>query len=283
MTLLTIALDYAARGLAVFPCLEKSKAPACGRGFHEATSNPATLRRWFGSHHAYNIAVATGTMSAVWVLDVDGGVGAAALGDLEAAHGALPPTLASITSTGCHLWFRADGPIASSVGRAGAGLDVRADGGYCLVPPSIHPDGPTYRWANSRPPAIAPGWLVQLARHRPGAPKLVISNGEYIPHFARSGDAYGQAALDREIDELAKTPPGSRNHQLNRAAFSLFQLVAGGELDAAEVRNRLIEAATANGLMAEDGPRQVWATINSGARAGLQHPRSRPMGARSAR
>ena len=47
--------------------------------------------------------------------------------------------------------------------------------------------------------------------------------------------AYGHAALRAEIAALAATPPGRRNHALNRAAFSLFQLVAGGELAEAEV------------------------------------------------
>ena len=91
------------------------------------------------------------------------------------------------------------------------------------------------------------------------------------------------AALARlasgEIEALANTAPGSRNHALNRASFALYQLVAGGVLDGAEVQQRLLGAAHANGLMAE-GPRAVMVTIASGARAGMQHPRSRPIGGR---
>ena len=72
-----------------------------------------------------------------------------------------------------------------------------------------------------------------------------------------------------------RTPPGSRNHALNRAAFSLFQLVAGGELDRDEVIEHLIDACHRNGLVKDDGLPSVVATIHSGARAGMQHPRSR--------
>jgi hypothetical protein len=61
---------------------------------------------------------------------------------------------------------------------------------------------------------------------------------------------------------------------LNRAAFSLFQLVGGAVLDASEVERRLIEAATINGLVADDGYRQCMVTVRSGARAGLQSPRT---------
>jgi putative DNA primase/helicase len=92
-----------------------------------------------------------------------------------------------------------------------------------------------------------------------------------------SPGAYGRAALEYEISALASTPNGQRNHALNRASFSLYQLVAGGELDEAEVINRLIEASHANGLMTDpnDGPASVRRTIASGRRAGILHPRCR--------
>jgi hypothetical protein len=97
----------------------------------------------------------------------------------------------------------------------------------------------------------------------------------YAPaSFGHAPEAYGRAALDSEIKTLANTP-GARNHALNGASFSLHRLVAGGELDAAEVVRELIGAATANGLVEEDGLRAVERTIASGARAGLQRPRSR--------
>jgi putative DNA primase/helicase len=274
---LAIALDYAARGWAVFPCVPRAKEPATKRGFYDATTNPATIRRWWLAQPDYNIGIATGAVSRIWVLDEDGEAGAATLRDLEAKYGPLPDTLCSITGCGRHRWFRADVPIQSSAARVGAGVDVRGDGGYVLAPPSVHPDGPVYRWDNSEPSASALDWLVQLTRTKPPpAPSIsqrAISARGYPPC---SGGAYGTAALDREINALVNTPPGSRNHALNRASFSLHQLVAGGELDGAEVRNRLIAAAEANGLMADpdDGPRRVALTIRSGARAGMQNPRS---------
>jgi hypothetical protein len=274
LTVVSAALDYAARGFAVFPCLPRTKKPPWTGGFYRATTNPATIRRWWLARPDYNIGIATGVASGVWVLDVDGDAGATSLADLEAAHGPLPDTLISIASSGCHLWFCYTCPIPSSADRIGRGIDVRGDGGYMLAPPSVHPDGPVYRWMNDRSAAIAPDWLIHLTR-KP-SPGPITSK---IALATRSGctDVYGQAALDHEIAALANTLKGSRNAALNRASFSLHQLVAGGELDASEVRHRLIEAATANGLMTdpEDGPLSVQKTIASGARAGLRHPRNR--------
>lgn len=273
---LTAALDYAARGFAVFPCAPRAKKPASTHGFYNATTNPATIRRWWLACSDYNIGVATGVQSCIWVLDVDGDAGATSLTALEAQHGSLPDTLTSVTADGCHFWFRYTSPVPCSADdRIGRGLHVRADRGYVLAPPSVHPDGPAYRWTNNRPLAVAPDWLVRLTRKPP--PRLTISQRAISIRLSRPGrtGAYGKAALEQEIAALTHTPQGGRNAALNRASFCLFQLVAGGELNGIEVRQRLIEAATANGLMSDphDGPRKVAKTIASGARAGLKQPR----------
>jgi hypothetical protein len=104
---------------------------------------------------------------------------------------------------------------------------------------------------------------------------LACANLSQPSRFSGPAGAYGAAALRREIEALTNTAPGGRNKRLNRASFCLYQLVAGGELDAGEVDPALIEAATANGLVAEDGVRQCLATIRSGAGAGMLHPRNR--------
>jgi Bifunctional DNA primase/polymerase, N-terminal len=88
--------------------------------------------------------------------------------------------------------------------------------------------------------------------------------------------AYAQAALDRECSALAALGPGDRNNALNTASLKLHQLVAAGMLTAEEVEARLIEAAKANGSFAEDGEKQVRATIRSGAKLGLTQPRQIP-------
>src|SRR5262249_52520039 len=96
-----------------------------------------------------------------------------------------------------------------------------------------------------------------------------------VSNWGASG-AYGNAALSAEAAALAATLPGTRNHALNRAAFVLFQLVAGGELDDQAVTRRLLDACRINGLVKDDGLPSVEKTISSGAKAGLQYPRSRP-------
>jgi Bifunctional DNA primase/polymerase, N-terminal len=271
-----VALDYAAAGWAVFPLRPRSKVPATKNGFHSATTNPATIRRWFGGACSYNIGIATGPVSGVWMLDADGAVGALSLERIEREHGPLPRTRTSTTANGTHFWFRTNTPIRCTVGVVAPGIDVRGNGGYVVAPPSVHPDGSIYRWIDETVPLVpAPEWLISLTRKKPGG--IVVPTPAPPPRWHNGGPGgYGAAALDREIAALATAAPGTRNHALNRASFSLHQLVAGGELDGAAVERCLIEAATANGLLQDDGARSVMLTIKSGARAGLQQPRSRP-------
>jgi hypothetical protein len=276
--LLDAALNYAAQGLPVFPCVARGKAPAIARGFYAATTNPATIRR-FWTDSDRNVAIPTGTPSGIWILDVDGAEGEASLNALERQHGGMPKTRIVLTSRGRHAHFAYPGSIPSSAGRIAPGLDVRADGGYVVMPPSVHETGHVYAFEDPQQPlGQAPTWLIILARTKPM--KSISEAALATIHSGRNGrahgHAYGQAALRDEIAMLAATPRGSRNHALNRAAFCLFQLVASGELTEAEVIEGLRQACQANGLAGDDGWNTVRLTIRSGARAGLQHPRRAP-------
>lgn len=80
---------------------------------------------------------------------------------------------------------------------------------------------------------------------------------------------YGAAALEDECRKVAAAPAGKRNDTLNTAAFRLAGLVAGGQLDAAQVQDRLYHAARAAGLLDDE----IVATLDSGLNAGMQNPR----------
>jgi hypothetical protein len=269
----------------VFPCAVQGKQPAIKGGFHAATTNPATIERYWRLADR-NIGIPTGSASGFWVLDIDGELGEASLAALERIHGPLPATRTVLTGGGGrHLWFRYTGPIPSTAGRIGPGLDTRGDGGFVIVPPSVHPNGRRYeflqndhRWSFSL--AAAPEWLERLARKKISERALENMPRPKRPRavgLAEASKAYGLAALEREIADLVAALPGTRNAALNCAGFKLFQLVAGGELDDGEVVERLIDACHRNGLVNDDGWQTVMATIRS-ARDGMKHPRSRAGG-----
>jgi hypothetical protein len=271
-TMLTAALAYAARGLPVFALRPLGTKPVTPRGFRDATTNPASIRRMWRIAEC-NIGISTGAPSGFWVVDVDPG-GEAEIDRLQIKHGALPPTRTMRTPRGgWHWWFKYVGPVPNSTSKIAPHVDVRGDGGYVAVAPSLTEDG-AYQWLGdpAAPLAIAPDWLIALARKRPSISERALAAR---PPANCNGNAYGMAALDREIADLAATPAGQRNTRLNFVAFRLFQLVSGGELEGGTVEQRLVAACEANGLIADDGLRSVIATINSGRRAGMAHPRSR--------
>jgi hypothetical protein len=146
-----------------FPCVPRDKRPATARGCLDATTDADTIRAWWRHEPQYNIAIATGRLSKVFAIDVDGVDAEGELRKLEAAHGALPATVEVITARGRHLYFKMpDKPLRNSASKIASGIDVRADGGYVLAPPSVHPSGRAYCWSVDCAGAFAeaPSWLL---------------------------------------------------------------------------------------------------------------------------
>jgi hypothetical protein len=161
-------LGLAARRWRLFPCAPHTKTPLLKGWPVLASSDPATIRKWAVKHPGCNWGLATGPDSGVFVLDVDGERGRASLATLEVQHGPLPAALVSHTGRedgGEHRWFTwpVDRNLRNCTGKLGDGLDIRAAGGYVIVPPSIHPTGRAYQWADPNLSiADAPRWLLEM-------------------------------------------------------------------------------------------------------------------------
>ena len=146
----TAARVIAARGIAVMPCMVREKLPATSHGVKDATTDAATIDEWWRLDPQFNVAIACGEISGIFVLDIDGEDGEASLRRLEEEHGEpIPPSVEAVTGNGRHIFLRLndDGPIPNSVSKLGPGLDTRGDGGYVVAPPSIHPSGRRYCWS----------------------------------------------------------------------------------------------------------------------------------------
>lgn len=210
--MLRTALKLAARGLHVFPCAPSSKKPACAHGFNDATVDSVAIQAWWRACPDYNIGIATGAVSGIFVVDVDTddekGDGEVELRKLEAQHGELPPTVEVITADGRHLYFKFPPVVVdSSVNRFAPGVHVRGDGGYVVAPPSIHPSGRRYCWSVDSASVIAeaPAWLIELV----AAPAK--GKGSATP------PSEWRALVAEGVDE------GSRNTQLTRLTGHLLR------------------------------------------------------------
>lgn len=163
--MLRTALTLAKKGIHVFPCGVRSKAPATPHGFRDASIDPDIIRSWWRCDPSFNVGIATGTVSHLFAVDIDGLDAEASLRALEYERGELPPSVEAITARGRHIYFQMPAaPVPCSAGRVADHIDVKADGGYVLAPPSIHPTGRAYAWSvdSAREIASAPAWLLNL-------------------------------------------------------------------------------------------------------------------------
>lgn len=173
--ILQYALRYAQKGWFVFPCAPHSKKPfERSNGLNDGTIDPDVIRAWFRADPNANIGVNCGKSNLV-VPDIDPRHG----GDdtwheLCMKHSEIE-TLACVTpGGGQHFYFEAgDYRIASGANVLGPGIDIRAQGGYVVAPPSRLAHG-AYVWeVEHGPHEIAPqplpAWIADvIAATRPG-------------------------------------------------------------------------------------------------------------------
>ena len=185
--LLATALEFAEKGIAVLPCHNPcqdghcscrrgdcrsvGKHPRTPNGLTAATIDTDVIRRWWGQWPNANLAARTGADSGVFVIDVDAD-GFDALEAFAATHGTpnwCPDTWTVRTGNlGAHLYFHHPGvgrKVRTTAGVIAPGVDVRGDGGYAVLPPSLHTSGRRYEWLEGLAPdgidlAAAPPWLL---------------------------------------------------------------------------------------------------------------------------
>lgn len=151
-------------------CSSPGKHPRTAHGFYDATNDKEEIKKWWQRMPKANIGLSTGVDNNLLVLDVDPPHGGdKSLVELEALHGPIAPTLRAATGSGGeHILFQHQEGLTNCVGAIGGGLDIRTQGGYIIVAPSLHPSGKRYEWANEAPPTTAPDWLVEEIRKRGG-------------------------------------------------------------------------------------------------------------------
>ena len=155
----------------------KGKIPLTAHGCKDASQDPAQVREWWTQYPSANVGIVTGDQNQILVVDVDikhsqGKYGDQSLQALEKELGALPETWEAVTGTGGrHLYFRypKGHDIRNSASQLGKDVDIRAQGGYVVAPPSVHPDThKLYEWkrdpAHYRIADLPEKWLRRLEK-----------------------------------------------------------------------------------------------------------------------
>ena len=168
-SLLEAALAYAARGIAVLPLAVGDKIPliskeAGGHGALDATTDVAQIRAWWTATPRANIGVAAGA-SGLLLVDIDNKDGRDGFTAWEVlrAERRFDDTTPHVwtPNNGKHCYFAAPPGIhlRNTDDELGPGIETKANGKYCVAPPSRLHDGRVYRWddrLNLNTVAIAP-------------------------------------------------------------------------------------------------------------------------------
>jgi hypothetical protein len=276
--MLAAALALAAEGLPVF-WLGRSKRPvancpecpkdtpghdpaACGHltchGFYAAARDPDRITAMHQAVPRGLVAVRTGQPADVAVVDIDPRNGGAVLPDL------MPPTRCVRTgSGGWHLYYRHPGGTLAAKLNGYDGIDIKADGGYVVAPPSLHPHtGKPYEWVGQRP--IAQMSSALLAACRPNEPPPVMTPAATVTPLDRGrGISDPAALLAAHLDAVARAPEGRRRNTLYGAARGVARMVAAGALTPADA----YAALYATGRAAGQSDRDIHAAISGGFHA----------------
>ncbi|WP_328999438.1 bifunctional DNA primase/polymerase [Kribbella sp. NBC_00709] len=279
--LLTAALAAAGRGWPVF-MLGRSKRPVancndcrdnphdpatCGHltchGFYAATTDPERVRLIVGAVPSGQLAVRTGAASGLVVVDVDPAHGGAdSLADLVTGQ-LVPRTLWVVTgSFGQHLYYRHPGrEIPSRPMPNRPGIDIKADGGYVVLPPSIHHrTHQPYRWSEGlcepieMPPALIDACL-------PTAPATSTRNPSGPIRTTKAGGISNpDGLLTSTLNAVRNAAEGKRRTTLYGAARGVARMVAAGAISHADA----IAALTDVGQQVEQTARDIRAAIADG-------------------
>ena len=221
-------------------------------GFHAATTSPPRFAAMLARVPGGLLAIRTGTAAGLAVVDIDPRNGG------QVDRRLMAPTAAVATGGGgWHLYYRhPGGPLLAALPDR-PGVDVKADGGYVVAPPSVHPGtGQPYRWAGGRDVAEMPPALRTALTPSVADPPAALSGP---PATRRAGGISSpDALLAAHLRAVEEAPEGRRRVTLYGAARGIARMVAAGAITEHDAR----AALTAAGLAAQQTGRDIRAAID---------------------
>ena len=211
--LLEPALEYAALGYPVFPCVPGDKRPLTEHGCKDATIDATQIERWWTARPNANIAIST---TGLLVVDIDDG--STWLADDPDKLIELTAAPQSLTANGGrHFIFRqpAGRSWRNTAAKIALHVDTRADGGYIIVPPSVLTGDKAYRWADGKE-------LDEPSANLPEPPEWLVAQLDSFAAGGRLGTSNTVLADDATAATIANTiPTGQRNSTLARLAGNM--------------------------------------------------------------
>lgn len=262
---LAYALQYLKRGWNVVPVKYRTKdKPIEWKKYQTQRITEKEVYARFG-HGLHNVAIITGRISDLIVLDADVKKHHEAAEYLKHKH--VPDTIKNHTHNGIQYVFQypADLNVTNIVALGGVpGIDIRGDGGYIMVAPSMHPEGTQYKWENPKEGSLlktAPEWLLDaIVLHKTSREKdkkydysRAFSDG--IPDGMRNntltslggklkaGLEFDEALLILESINQTRCKPPLQSTEVESILKSVYSYENGHSAAAEGFNSKVLEAA----------------------------------------
>lgn len=142
------ALQYLDKGFSIIPCRPDKKPYISWAEYQTRKPTVEEISRWFEKYQDAMIAIITGKISGVCVIDCDTPEGKEEVDKLILDSPVFP--VAETPRGGFHYYFMTS--VESIGNNAGAipGVDFRGEGGYIIAPPSMNGNGKAYHWLDGK-------------------------------------------------------------------------------------------------------------------------------------
>ena len=163
MDITAIVNEYIDSGWSVLPVKPEEKRPYMTNWlqYTKTRATKQTVNNWFSNLSGAGIGVVTGKVSNMVVLDVESDCPY----PIEDLLKRYPTQMYSRTgSGGYHLFYQYPTNVSRVANRVGIfeRVDLRADGGFIVLPPTVHPSGNRYTWIKRGVPGAFPVALLDL-------------------------------------------------------------------------------------------------------------------------
>lgn len=214
-----IASEYVDNGWSVLPVKPEEKRPYMTNWlqYTRTRATKHTVENWFRSLSNAGIGVVTGKVSNMVVLDIESDCPY----PIEDLLRKYPTQMYSRTgSGGYHLFYQYPTNVSRVANRVGIfeRADLRADGGFIVLPPTIHPSGSRYEWIKkgalgafpvglldlqSQPRVQDDGWITEALRG--------VSEGGRNDTCARLAGYFFKKGINTDIVEALLLEWNERN------------------------------------------------------------------------
>lgn len=205
----TLINEYLDSGWSILPVKPEEKRPYMTNWLQYMKTRPGKVlvNSWFNNLTGAGVGLVTGKISGVVVLDVESWC-PTPVDELLKKY----PTqmIARSGGGGVHLFYSYPQNVGKISNRVGIfeGADLRADGGFLVLPPTMHPSGNRYEWIKkgipgafpmafldleSRSPTSNEGWITEALRG--------VSEGGRNDTCARLAGYFFKKGLNSDIVE----------------------------------------------------------------------------------